>query len=164
MDEGNIKGSNWDTSSAGAPPASRRMRFAADFIDLLIIPAILGGVFGLLLLAASDLIRDSLLTLVYVAWILCRDLYFSPGRWMVGLKLISVGGEAEISFFGLFKIFSFKTAESGSKPSILQIFWRNVWVYPYVLVVGYLIEIVGLSIKKERFMDLAARTRVVVGR
>ncbi len=155
-----IKGSNWNADS-GTPPARKRMRFAADFIDLLIIPAVLGGIFGLVLIAAPDLLRDILLTAVYVGWIFFRDLYFSPGRWMVGLKLISLGGDAEISLFGSVKLFKFKTTSSGSKPSFLQVVWRNFWIYPYILVIGYWVELVGLFVKSERFMDLAAKTRVI---
>ena len=155
-----IKGSNWNAEST-TPPARKGMRFAADAIDLLIIPAILGGIFGLILITAPDLLRDFILTGVYVGWLFFRDLYFSPGRRMVGLKIISLGGDAEISLFGFVKLFTFKTAGAGSKPSFLQIVWRNFWIYPYILVVGYWVELVGLFVKSERFMDLAAKTRVV---
>ncbi|MBI4431176.1 MAG: hypothetical protein HY587_05645 [Candidatus Omnitrophica bacterium] len=164
MEENTMKGSSWDASGSTTPPASKRMRFAADFIDLLIIPAVLGGVFGVLLLTASDLVRDIVLTVIYVGWVFVRDLYFSPGRWMVGLKLISLGHDAEISLFGFVKLFTFKTAPANEKPSLPQVFWRNFWIYPYILVVGYIVELVGLFVKSERFMDLAAKTRVVQGR
>ena len=155
-----IQGSNWNAESA-TPPAKKGLRFAADIIDLLIIPAVLGGVFGLVLIAAPDLLRDLILTAVYVGWIFFRDLYFSPGRKMVGLKLISLGGEAEISLFGFAKLLKFKSAPAGVKPSFLQVVWRNFWIYPYILVIGYWVELVGLFVKSERFMDLAVKTRVV---
>lgn len=138
-----IQGSNWNAEST-TQPAKKGLRFAADIIDLLIIPAVLGGIFGLVLIAAPDLLRDLILTVVYVGWIFFRDLYFSPGRRMVSwvrqifssdkraFKLVSIGGN-----FGSIK---YKTAPASLKPNFLQIFIRNLLIYPYILVLGYLTE------------------------
>ncbi|HNV85743.1 MAG TPA: RDD family protein [Candidatus Omnitrophota bacterium] len=121
--------------------ASKGKRFAAGIIDLIIIPIILGIVAGLLLLAANDAIRNTVLILVNIGWMLFRDTVFSPGRKMVGLKLVSLSGT--------------------EKPSLGQAFIRNVLlIIPFVLVIGYLVEIVALLAKGERIADGWAKTRV----
>jgi len=123
-------------------PANKGKRFAAGIIDLIIIPIILGIVAGLLLLAANDAIRNTVLILVNIGWMLFRDSVFSPGRKMVGLKLVSLSGS--------------------EKPSLGQAFIRNVLlIIPFVLVIGYLVEIVALLAKGERLADGWAKTRVV---
>jgi len=122
--------------------AGKGKRFAAGIIDLIIIPVILGIVAGLLLLAANDAIRNTVLILINIAWMIFRDSVFSPGRKMVGLKLVSVA--------------------TGEKPTVAQAFIRNVLlIIPFVLVIGYIVEIISLLVKGERLADGWAKTRVV---
>ncbi|MDD5217744.1 MAG: RDD family protein [Candidatus Omnitrophica bacterium] len=127
--------------SAGPEVAAKGRRFAAGVIDLIIIPIILGVVVGLFLLAVPDWIRSVVLVLVNIGWLIFRDYVYSPGRAMVGTKLISL---------------------TSDKVSLAQAFIRNILLLiPFVLVVGYLIEIIALLAKGERIADGWAKTRVV---
>lgn len=127
--------------SSGPGVASKGKRAAAGVIDLVLIPIILGVVAGLLLLNAPPGIRNVLLILLNIAWMIFRDAVFSPGRKMVGTKLISLTGE---------------------KVSVGQAFIRNILlIIPFVLVIGYLVELVSLLMKGERVADGWAKTRVV---
>ena len=126
---------------SGPVVASKGKRFAAGVIDLILIPIILGVIAGLLLLNAPQGIRNVLLILLNIAWMIFRDAIFSPGRKMVGTKLVSLTGE---------------------KVSVGQAFIRNILlVIPFVLVVGYIVELVSLLMKGERVADRWAKTRVV---
>ncbi|MDP3921574.1 MAG: RDD family protein [Candidatus Omnitrophota bacterium] len=129
-------------SVSGAPAvAPKGRRFAAGVIDLIIIPILLGIVIGLLLLNVPDGVRSVILVVVNIGWLIFRDAVYSPGRAMVGLKLVSLSGE---------------------KPTTGQAFLRNVLlIIPFVLVVGYIVEIVSLLSKGERVADGWAKTRVV---
>ena len=129
------------TGGGSAKAASKGKRFAAGVVDLILIPIVLGVVAGLLLLSAPEGIRNVLLILLNIAWLIVRDAVFSPGRKMVGTKLVSL---------------------SGDKVSLGQAFIRNVLlVIPFVLVVGYIVEVVSLLVKGERVADGWAKTRVV---
>jgi uncharacterized RDD family membrane protein YckC len=102
----------------------------------------LGIIVGVLLLAAPDGVRNTLLILVNIAWMIFRDAVFSPGRKMVGTKVISLEGDGKVS--------------------IGQAFIRNILlIIPFVLVVGYIIEIIFILSKGERLADGWAKTRVV---
>ena len=126
---------------SGPAVASKGKRFAAGVIDLILIPIILGVIAGLLLLNAPPGIRNVLLILLNIAWMIFRDAVFSPGRKMVGTKLVSLTGE---------------------KVSIGQAFIRNtLLIIPFVLVIGYIVELVALLAKGERVADSWAKTRVV---
>ena len=129
------------TGGSRAPVASKGKRFAAGVIDLILIPIILGIIAGLLLLNTPGGIRNVLLILLNIAWLVFRDAVYSPGRKMVGTRLVSL---------------------SGDKVTIGQAFLRNVLlIIPFVLVVGYLVELVSLFMKGERLADGWAKTRVV---
>ena len=133
--------SSESVTGGGAKAASKGKRFAAGVVDLILIPIVLGVVAGLLLLRAPEGIRNVLLILLNIAWLIVRDAVFSPGRKMVGTKLVSL---------------------SGDKVSMGQAFIRNVLlVIPFVLVVGYIVEVVSLLVKGERVADGWAKTRVV---
>ncbi len=122
--------------------APKGKRIAAAVIDLIIIPILLGIVVGVLLLAAPDGVRNTLLILVNIAWMIFRDAVFSPGRKMVGTKIISLEGEGKVS--------------------VGQAFIRNILlIIPFVLVIGYVIEIIFILSKGERLADGWAKTRVV---
>ncbi|MBN1687798.1 MAG: RDD family protein [Candidatus Omnitrophica bacterium] len=121
--------------------APKGRRFAAGVIDLIIIPIILGLVIGLMLLNVSEVVRSIILIVVNIGWLIFRDAIYSPGRAMVGTKLISL---------------------TGSKVSVGQAFIRNILlVIPFVLVIGYIVEIVALLAKGERVADAWAKTKVV---
>ena len=129
------------TGGGSTKVASKGKRFAAGVVDLILIPIVLGVIAGLLLLSAPEGIRNVLLILLNIAWLIVRDAVFSPGRKMVGTKLVS---------------------SSGDKVTIGQAFIRNVLlVIPFVLVVGYIVELVSLLTKGERMADGWAKTRVV---
>ena len=105
-------------SSFGGPaPAPKGRRFAAGVIDLIIVPIVLGVLMGLLLLSVPEIVRNVILILVNIAWLIFRDAVYSPGRAMVGLKLVSLTGE---------------------KPTLAQAFIRNVLIIiPFALTTGY---------------------------
>lgn len=122
--------------------ASKGKRFAAGIVDLVIIPVLLGILAGIALLAANDAVRNTVLILINIGWMIFRDAVFSPGRKMVGLKLVSLA--------------------TGDKPTLGQAFIRNILlIIPFILVIGYVIEIIALLTKGERVADGWAKTRVV---
>lgn len=126
---------------SGPAVGSKGKRLAAGVIDLILVPIFLGVVAGLLLLRAPEGIRNVILILLNIAWMIVRDALFSPGRKMVGLKLVSLTGE---------------------KVSVGQAFIRNILlIIPFVLVIGYIVEFVALLVKGERVADNWAKTRVV---
>lgn len=127
--------------SSGSAVASKGKRFAAGVIDLILIPIFLGVIAGLLLLNAPEGFRNILLIVLNIAWMIFRDAVFSPGRRMVGTKLISL---------------------TGDKVTVAQAFIRNILlIIPFVLVVGYIVELIALLVKGERVADSWAKTRVV---
>ncbi len=127
--------------SQGGALAAKGRRFAAGVIDMIIIPVILGLVIGIVLLNVQDVVRSIILILVNIAWLIFRDMVYSPGRAMVGTKIVSL---------------------TGGKVTIAQAFIRNILlIIPFVLVVGYIVEIIFLLAKGERLADRWAKTRVV---
>lgn len=125
----------------GLVPASKGKRFAAGLIDLVVIPIVLGIVIGLVLLAAPDMVRSIVLVIVNIIWLMFRDAVYSPGRAMVKIKIVSLTGE---------------------KVTWLQALIRNILlIIPFVLVAGYIIEIVMLAVKGHRLADNWAKTQVV---
>lgn len=125
----------------GSVPASKGKRFAAGLIDLVVIPIVLGIVIGLVLLAAPDVARSIVLVLVNIIWLVFRDAVYSPGRAMVKTKIVSMTGE---------------------KVTLVQAVIRNILlIIPFVLVVGYILEIVMLSVKGHRLADTWAKTQIV---
>ena len=127
--------------SVPSAPATKGSRFAAGAIDLILIPIVLGLILGLLLLGVSDLVRSIILVFVNIAWLIFRDAVYSPGRAMVKLKLVSL---------------------TGDKVTLAQSLIRNILlIIPFVLVIGYIVEIIALFSKGERVADGWAKTRVV---
>jgi uncharacterized RDD family membrane protein YckC len=125
----------------GLVPASKGKRFAAGLIDLVVIPIVLGIVVGLVLLAAPDLARSIVLVLINILWLVFRDAVYSPGRAMVKIKIVSLTGE---------------------KVTWLQALIRNILlIIPFVLVIGYIVEIIMLIAKGHRLADDWAKTQVV---
>lgn len=129
-----------ESAMGGPAVASKGKRVAAGVIDLILIPIFLGVIAGLLLLNAPEGIRNVLLIVLNIAWMIFRDTIFSPGRKMVGTKLVSLTGE---------------------KVTLAQAFIRNILlIIPFILVVGYIVELVALIMKGERVADHWAKTRV----
>ena len=134
---------NFSSESLGGGPAvaSKGKRFAAGVIDLILIPIFIGVIAGLLLLNVPEGVRNVLLIVLNIAWMIFRDSVFSPGRKMVGTKLVSL---------------------TGGKVTLGQAFIRNILlIIPFVLVVGYIVELVSVIVKGERLADGWAKTRIV---
>ncbi|MCM8775880.1 MAG: RDD family protein [Candidatus Omnitrophica bacterium] len=119
--EGSITGGSMlGGTPIGQPLAPKGRRFAADLIDLFIVPIFLGIIIGFSLLNVREVFRSVVLVLINICWMLFRDAIFSPGRAMVGLKLKSLVGD---------------------KVTIAQAFIRNVLlIFPFVLITGYICE------------------------
>lgn len=122
--------------------APKGRRFAAAVIDLILIPVILGVIIGLMLLQVPDALRSVILIVVNVGWLIFRDSVYSPGRAMVGLRLISL---------------------TGPKVTIAQALIRNILIaVPFILLIGYIVELVAIIAKGERVADSWAKTRVTL--
>ena len=129
------------SGASQTPVAPKGRRFASAFVDLFLIPIILGLILGLLMIAVPDGPRSAILILVNIGWLLFRDVIYSPGRAIVKLKLISLTSE---------------------KVSWVQALIRNILlIVPFVLVVGYIVELVAVLAKGDRVADRWAKTRVV---
>ncbi len=126
----------------GPETAPKGKRLAVAIIDLIIMPILIGVIAGLALIAAPEILRNVLLVIINIAWLVFRDFVASPGRKMVGLKLMSLTGE---------------------KVTLSQAFIRNILLMvPFVLVIGYLVEIVMIFSKGDRLADRWAKTRVTI--
>ncbi len=126
---------------SGSASAPKGKRFAVAIIDLFFIPIILGVVAGLILIAVPEVVRNILLIVLNIGWLIFRDVVYSPGRSMVGLKLVSL---------------------TGGKVTVAQAFIRNVLlIVPFVLIIGYIVEIVMVFSKGNRLADGWAKTQVV---
>lgn len=125
----------------GLVPASKGKRFAAGLIDLVLIPIVLGIAIGFVLATAPNTISSIVLIVVNVAWLVFRDTVYSPGRALIKTKLVSLTGE---------------------KVTIIQAVIRNILlVIPFILVIGYILEIIMLLVKGQRLEDSWAKTQVV---
>ena len=96
---------------------------------------------GFLLLNASEVVRSFVLVGLNICWLCFRDTVFSPGRALVGIKIMSL---------------------VGSKVALKQAVIRNLLlILPFVLLIGYPVEFIALLVKGERVADSWAKTRVV---
>ena len=122
-------------------PVPKGRRIASDIIDLIIVPIVLGLILGLILLNVPEGVRSGLLIVINIAWLIFRDMVYSPGRAMVGLKLVS---------------------DTSGKVTLPQAFIRNVLLMvPFVLIIGYIVELIAVLSKGNRIADAWAKTRVV---
>lgn len=127
---------------SGAEKAPKGKRIASDIVDLLFIPILIGFVVAFVLIPASEPVRNTLLIVINVFWMLFRDLVFSPGRKMVGIKLVSL---------------------SGGKLNLTQALIRNILlIIPFVLLAGYILETIMVLWKGERLEDSWAKAKVVL--
>lgn len=130
-----------DSISGGSQPANKGKRFLAGLLDLMVIPLILGVVIGFLIINVSEVIRNVVLVLFNMGWLVVRDSVFSPGRALVGLKLVSLTGE---------------------KVTPVQAIIRNILlIIPIVLLVGYIVEAIAVLGRNQRLGDQWAKTQVV---
>ncbi len=126
---------------SGFAPASKGKRILSDLFDLIFIPIVIGVVAGIALLNVGEAVRAGIMILLNVAWLVFRDAYFSPGRALTGLKIVS---------------------DTGARVTVVQALIRNVLlIVPVVLVIGYVIEIISVFSKGNRLADGWAKTHVV---
>ena len=136
-----VNGGSGVMGGASSESAPKGKRFISALVDLLAVPILLGIVAGLVLLAVPEGIRNVILIAINIGWLLFRDVVFSPGRKMVGLKL---------------------TTLDGGKVTLGQAFIRNILLMvPFVLVIGYIVEIIFISMKGNRLADTWAKTHVL---
>ena len=128
--------------SSGSAAVPLRRRIASGIIDLIDMPILLGVLMGLILFRAPEAARNVILVVVNVLWLVFRDAFFSPARYMTDLKLVS---------------------QTGEKPTLVQAFLRNILlIIPFVLIVGYFVELISVITKGERIGDKIAKTKVVM--
>ena len=140
-----------DIQSAGAAGSSPGgeatigARFLAALFDLVVIPVVLGIIFGLLFLQAPPTLRNVVLVFVNIAWTCLRDIQggAGPGKRMAGIKVID--------------------AKTGGAPSLGQLVFRNILIWiPFILLFGFIIEAIIIFItKKDRLGDRWAGCKVV---
>ena len=114
-------GSSITGGSQSSDSPQKGKRFLSDLIDLFGVPILLGVIVGFILIVVPDeTVRNIILIVVNIGWLIFRDVVFSLGR-LVGLKLISL---------------------DGSKVTFIQGLIRNVaLIIPVALVSGYFCEI-----------------------
>ena len=128
-------------SSGAQMPANKGKRFLAAVLDIIVIPLVFGLIIGFLVMNAGELVRNVVLIAFNVGWLVFRDTIFSPGRALVGIKLISLTGE---------------------KVTVVQALIRNLLlIIPIVLLVGYIIEIISVLARNQRLADQWAKTQVI---
>jgi uncharacterized RDD family membrane protein YckC len=136
-----VNGSGITGGFQGTGLAPKGKRFLSALVDLLIVPILLGVLAGLVLMAVPEAIRNIILIAINIGWLIFRDVVFSPGRKLTNLKLVSA---------------------DGGPVSIGQAFIRNILLMvPFVLVIGYIVEIVFIAWKGSRLADNWAKTKVV---
>jgi len=130
-------------------------RVVAASIDMVVLPISIGIVCGLALIAANldPLTRDKVLNIVnYLYYLICsRDFVYSPGRHLCGIELVDSKTKVRICFYrGNFLLNLWKS------------FLRNaLLIVPFVLVLGYLVEIIAVIWKGHRIADKWAGVEVV---
>ncbi len=124
--------------------ASLGARFLASLFDLVVIPILLGIIFGLLFFAAAPTLRNIVLVFVNIAWTCLRDIRggVGPGKKMAGIKVVTV---------------------DGGTPTLGQHILRNILIWvPFILLIGFIIEVFMIFVlRKDRLGDQWAKTKVV---
>ncbi len=124
-------------------------------IDMLALPVIIGVIAGLLLVGTDvkeptrSQILNSLNFFYYL--IFNRDFIYSPGRHLFGIELVDARTKVRICFYrgNLFL-------------NLWKSFLRNaLLVVPFVLVLGYLVEIIAVIWKGHRIADKWAGVEVI---
>jgi len=128
--------------------ASKGKRFTAGLIDLILVPVLLGAFITLFTFWFLGPVANVIFYFVYVIWVIFRDTVFSPGRTLVGIRLISLEGNGKDG--------------NGKEVTVIQAIKRNLLIIlPFVGIIGYAVEIISLIIKGERVMDPWANTKVI---
>jgi len=121
--------------------ASKGRRVVAAVFDLVFVPMLIGFVAAVILLPAPEAVRYIVLGILNVAWLVVRDGFWSPGRKLTGIKLVS---------------------QTGSGVTVIQALIRNLLlIIPFVLLVGYFIELIALIVSGNRLGDKWAKTKTV---
>ena len=128
-------------------------RLGSAIIDLLLIPAFVGVLMGLLLRNFPTADSDKYLRAVSLAFLvlLQRDFIYSPGRHLLGLCLVDAKRGNLICFY-----------QGNILLNLIKSAVRNSLLFiPFVLVVGYVAETITVIWKGYRLMDLVAGVKVV---
>jgi len=122
----------------------KKRRFLAALIDLLVIPAIF-------IVAVTVSLRSELPLYVQVffnvVWLSIRDMWggAGPGKRVMHLQVVLQ-----------------ETGEPLSKQTLVHGVLRNLLLMiPFVLVLGYFVEVLMLAVRGERLGDAMAKTTVV---
>lgn len=134
---------------------TKTKRLLAATIDLVILPMVVGGTIGILL-AVNDVdnkTRTEILQNInfFYYLIFCRDFVYSPGRHLFKLDLIDSKTKSKICFY---------------KNNVFLNLWKSLLrniglVIPFVLVIGYFVEIIMVISKGHRLADTWAGVEVV---
>src|SRR3989338_2055274 len=133
-----MNGSGITGGSQSSEIAPKGKRFLAALLDLLVIPFFLVNIASVIFAAVPEAIRNVLLTAVIIGWLFFRDAVFSPGRKLIGLKLVSLDGD---------------------QVSVGQAFIRNILLMiPFLSLFGCLFEAIFIIVKGNRLADKWAKT------
>ena len=130
-------------------------RILAALIDMVGLPIIMGMTGGMVVVIAniSDPLRQRLLESLNLVFslIFWRDFVYSPGRHLFGIELVDARTKVRVCFYrGNFFLNLWKS------------FLRNIFlVVPFVLVIGYVVEILMVILKGTRIADKWAGVEVI---
>ncbi len=128
-------------------------RFGAALMDFILIPALVGILMGLLLHNGSSRDADKYFHAVSLGFVIFfqRDFIYSPGRHLFGLRLVDSKKGNLICFY-----------QGNLFSNLIKGVVRNLLLFiPFVLVVGYIVEVVMVIWKGHRLMDVFAGVKVV---
>jgi hypothetical protein len=91
-----VVGGPQQARSSGGEPAPKGVRFAAAYIDMVVMAVILGVTAGILLAIIGLVVeipisvRTGFMVAMNIAWLIFRDTIFSPGRRHAWRKVLSI--------------------------------------------------------------------------
>lgn len=127
-------------------------RLVAASIDLILYPLVFGIMIGTGLVSVEAFSRNQVLSWINFVGnaLVWRDYIFSPGRYFLNLRLVTIGNEAPVMIC---------SSRFGS--NLVRVILRNLFLLiPFVLIVGYAFEIIMVLITGNRFSDRIAGTTV----
>ncbi len=130
-------------------------RVLAALVDMIGLPVIVGVIEGLLIIffKINEPVRGRILESLNFSFslIFWRDFIYSPGRHLFGIELVDAKSKVPICFYrGNFFL------------NLWRSFLRNILLtVPFVLIIGYFIEIVMVVRKGHRIADKWADVEVV---
>jgi len=129
-------------------------RLLAAFIDLAILPLLIGLGVGIFLSNVDESTRTKTLSAVGVLLsyiVFFRDFIYSPGRHIFGLDLVNSKTKVRVCFY-----------RGNILLNLLKAFLRNVlFVIPLVLVIAYIVETFMVFKKGHRLTDRWLGTEVI---